>query len=533
MKRRALLGAACAGAGLALAGCGPRVEAVTERTRRAPKLAYLPRTDLPPPSIPGTEDGFVPPAYFAYPRELVKSVERAPLRGGRVTAFGMNFLPPAPAVDRNVAQQAVNRALGGELVLNTASYTDYTAKFGTILASGEMPDVLFLHDTKIFPRQAEMLRYLCADLGPILEGKGILAYPNLAALPPYMWRNGLLNGTQFGVPNGQGGAWWLWMIADEAAVGHDMPTSAAAFRQRLKDVTGAGRWGMVADNAFPPAIPFAAMMWKAPKNWAERDGRLTKDIETDRYKAAVGYARDLFASGLIYPEFPVQAQAIDLFTTGKAGFYHVTVGTTRTIWERLAREHSAVSLAVITPPGHDGGAGSYHYGSGSYGKVVLRKAGEARLREVLGVLDFLAAPFGSRENHLIDYGVEGHDFTWANGTPQPIAAAKAELNVPYRYLMNGADVIYSAARSRDFAERFHRWTSDHAAIAISDPTIGLASRTYGARGSALEQMIRDQLRDIVVGRAPFASYNQLVRDWRSAGGDRVRDELEAALAASR
>jgi len=41
------------------------------------------------------------------------------------------------------------------------------------------------------------------------------------------------------------------------------------------------------------------------------------------------------------------------------------------------------------------------------------------------------------------------------------------------------------------------------------------------------------LADIVTGRRPLSDYDQLIKDWRSAGGDQIRTELEQAIAASK
>ena len=498
--------------------------------------AFAPFKGGPAPDLPASSDGFVPAAFFRYPHDLVHSVSQPPLQGGEVRAFCMCNNPPAPPPPTNTAWGEVNRRLGGKLQIFTASYTDYTAKFGTLLASGDLPDLLFLHDTHNFPRQTEMLRYLCADLGPFVQGEGVRRWPNLATLPGYMWRNGLVNGVQYGIPNGQGGAWWLWMLANQSHLdqgGTATPQNADDFRRLLLSLTGKNRWGLVANNAFAPGLPFANMMWRAPKNWREDNGRLIKDIETPEYQEAVAYCRDLWAAGVVYPEMTSEAQALDQFYSGRASMYHVTVGATRTVWERLALTAPDVKLTAITPCGHDGGRGVYHYTNGSYGKVVLKKAPVERVKALLGLMDFLAAPFGSVEYQVLRYGVQGSDFDYdAGGVPRVTRSGAVDLNAPFRYLMSGYDSIYSAVKSEAFARAYQGWLQEHSQIAIMDPTVGLASRTYGSKGSALDQFIRDEMRNIVVGRSPMSAYAQVVADWRADGGDQVRAELERALAAA-
>ena len=41
----------------------------------------------------------------------------------------------------------------------------------------------------------------------------------------------------------------------------------------------------------------------------------------------------------------------------------------------------------------------------------------------------------------------------------------------------------------------------------------------------------DGLRDVILSRRPFADYDQLVSDWKTAAGDQVRKEYTDAMAA--
>ena len=48
--------------------------------------------------------------------------------------------------------------------------------------------------------------------------------------------------------------------------------------------------------------PMAAM-FGVPNNWAvDSSGKFTKDFETEQFKAALDFVRDLYASGVYYPD---------------------------------------------------------------------------------------------------------------------------------------------------------------------------------------------------------------------------------------
>ncbi len=59
-------------------------------------------------------------------------------------------------------------------------------------------------------------------------------------------------------------------------------------------------------------------------------------------------------------------------------------------------------------------------GPGGLGIVTFKKASDERITELLGVLSYLAAPISTEEQLLLQYGVQGVDFTFdANGNPGP------------------------------------------------------------------------------------------------------------------
>ena len=70
-------------------------------------------------------------------------------------------------------------------------------------------------------------------------------------------------------------------------------------------------------------------------------------------------------------------------------------------------------------------------------------------------------------------------------------------------------------------------------VLVSDPSVGLYSPTDATKGGQLTQTFSDGLGDIVKGRSPLTAVDQLVKDWRTAGGDQMRVEYQEAYAASR
>ena len=66
-------------------------------------------------------------------------------------------------------------------------------------------------------------------------------------------------------------------------------------------------------------------------------------------------------------------------------------------------------------------------------------------------------------------------------------------------------------------------------LAITDPTVGLYSNTNATKGAALTQAMVDGVNQILFGRAEVSTLDDLVKTWRTTGGDQIRAEYETAL----
>jgi putative aldouronate transport system substrate-binding protein len=72
-----------------------------------------------------------------------------------------------------------------------------------------------------------------------------------------------------------------------------------------------------------------------------------------------------------------------------------------------------------------------------------------------------------------------------------------------------------------------------AAAGITDPTYPLYSPTNGGPGVPARQAVIDGINNIVTGRDPLTSFDQLVADWKTKAGDKIRAEYQDALQAAK
>jgi putative aldouronate transport system substrate-binding protein len=182
----------------------------------------------------------------------------------------------------------------------------------------------------------------------------------------------------------------------------------------------------------------------------------------------------------------------------------------------------------IKPFAFDGGPAMYHFGPSNFGLTFVKKGTPDRVKLVLRLLNFLAAPFGSQEADLL-YGVKGVDYTPdSDGIPSITPQGRAELTIPWKYITANPSVLFDPARPKDFATFSQEDEKAMAAVAIADPVLGLYSATYTARINQLNTSFYSGVQDIVSGSRSMNDLHALIKDWREQGGDKSRTEFEQA-----
>jgi putative aldouronate transport system substrate-binding protein len=152
---------------------------------------------------------------------------------------------------------------------------------------------------------------------------------------------------------------------------------------------------------------------------------------------------------------------------------------------------------------------------------------------LLGVLNYVVAPVGTTEALLLQYGVEGQDFTRdANGNPVPTPQGLTDTIVPWKNIGGPPDYLFSATAA-EYVPVTYQAQKEHFSITVSNPGVGLYSSTDGSKGTVLRTTFVDKLNDILFGRQPVSALGDLVKDWRANGGDTIRSEYEQAFQANK
>jgi len=504
----------------------------------------------PKPDLPGNEQG-LDPAFFKFPTDLVQTVTTPPGDGSTVNALVYLTLAPPPPLDQNAAWQAVNKALNVTLQMDQTSAADYPAKVNTVIAGNDLPDFIYNPTVNVpwgvIAGLPQFIQAKCQDLTQYLSGDAIKDYPNLAHYNNYTWRSGVINNKIYALPIQRPPIGTVMMYRQDLleAAGIQMdkaPKNADDFKRILQAVTkpDQNQWGIASGQtsyfALTPNSAYSAI-WRVPNNWKlDASGKLIKDIETDEFKAAVGFSRDLWQAGLWHPNTPQYGGAYnDDFMAGRFVFAPGVWGQYVQLWDIEAVRLPNARIYPMHPFAADGGKPYYQAGSGQFGVAYMKQQSSPdRIKMLLRVANFFAAPFGSTEWLLNYFGVKDTDFKFnADGAPVQTDQGRSELTAVWRYISSPAYALFSANRSQDFAQLNHDVEQAMIDVMDVDPTLGLYSATAAAQGQLASDAFYSGVSDIIQGRRPVGDLDGLVSDWKSKVGDKIRGEFQDAIAAAK
>ncbi len=510
--------------------------------RKSSTPSYIAAQGGPQPDLPSRADG-VDAGYFKFPPAPFNSVADAPGHGEDVTLMTNLIQGAVVALDQNSAWQAVNQDMGLTVRQRLYGSGDYRNGLATTIAGGDLPDTIYNPPQKYLPNLPSFLQAQCADLTPYIGGDAVKDYPNLANIPTPCWAETFVGNAAYGIPVPRAPFLNAFLVrqdlADQAQL--PAPTSADEFKKFLVALTNPqqNHFGLAASLGFGLLSQSPLLMvFGAPNSWRlDQSGKLTKDYETDQYRAAVGFARDLWAAGVFHPDCRTLT-GTTLSTALRGGQGAVAIhsfGALIAQWALLASENPDARLRVIHPFSADGKAPPiYHTGPSNFGITYVKKGDPERVKLLLRVLNYIASPFGSQESALLNYGVEGvHYNRGANGVPVLTDKGKNEVLSTWKYITNNPEVLFDPNRSQQYATDIQSDEKAMADVAIPDPTLGFYSPTYAGQQSLLDQALNDAVSDIVVGRSQLSDLDGLVQAWRANGGDKARAEYQDAIAAAK
>ncbi|MGJ6969484.1 extracellular solute-binding protein [Streptosporangium sp. G11] len=491
----------------------------------------------------------MPKIYTSSPTEYWTSVPQPPGRGGPVTTFQMLwFAPPAPIAD-NPVWKKLNAELNVQFTPTLASPDSYNDKLATVLAGGKIPDLLFVQDQVAVAAQA-IAAGAFADLTEVLAGDKVLKYPNLANLPTYGWKNSRKNGRIFGIPhvdpaiaNGPTIRTDLMKAAGYSA----QPASAEELLALLSDIAklkkhrGKDVWAIGGLGTYQIQETVRWMHGLGADWRLSPDGKLINALETDEFAEVIGYLAKLWQAGAFHPDALAlgsdkqRPKVKQLWVEGHFAFEfdaHPWLATQGMMQVEEHTEGAAVDFLIL--PAATGHTLKSRHTPGYWGIVAISAEAAkdpARLDELLGICNYFVAPYGAKEELFLGSGIEGYNYRLEGHEIVDLEDDQATTNLQgLRWLGPRAPQYISldrknAHRKDGMVKQLELLTQ----AAETDPTVGLVSQVQTRNGARLGQLAEDWRNKIVSGRSPLTAIKDWREEWKRAGGEDLRQDLQKQL----
>lgn len=530
------LGGALALAGIGaplLAGCGDNgVERARDLAKRTAAVKFPTYTEYKgvTPDLPGSEDGTVP-GFLAFPADPVQAIDEKPGTGAAVTTLATMFAAIPPPLGKNRYWQELNKRTGYEINFTMVPDAEYADKFSVIMAGDDLPDIALIPGGA--PRRPELLAAKFQDLTEYLSGDAAKEFPYLANIPTDAWKATLYNGGIFGLPMPRavtGNATFTRNDLIEKRGLDPQPKSFDDFRTLCKELTDDknSQWALGGPHEI---LGFVQAMLHIPNGWTEKNGTFSSVHGTEEMKQAIDAVRMLVKDGVFHPD-AFASETVKRKEWLGAGKIAITPDG-YSAWPGFAINFTKldpkIHIDAIVAPGFDGGPGTHGGGGTSFGVTALKKGDKSRIKEVLRLCNWMAAPFGTKEFMFRKYGIEGVHYTLNGSDPAPNSTGQLEVAVPTGYIVDAPYVLYIAGMP-DAVKAWHAYQQRAIPILVRNPTVGLYSDTAGSKGAEIDEKLRDLRGEIMQGRQPLSAFDEGVAAWKKGGGDQIKREFEESYA---
>ncbi|WP_320773215.1 extracellular solute-binding protein [Streptomyces sp. CRN 30] len=466
---------------------------------------------------------------------LKSSVPKTLGKGGQVTI--MSPFWGSPPKSDNAYYKAMNELIGVDIKWQNQDGNTYEQKLGAVLASSDVPDVVVVPSWNLNGKIPSAIISKFADLGPYLSGDAVKDYPNLAAIPTDAWQRSLFGGKLRGLPQPQSNVTGIVPLYRQDIFekeGYEVPTSNAEFLAWAKDATSAKakRWACL-DMKWTAFHTYGVLSGnEKPLGWTVLDGKMTNRIETEGYLEALEWTRKLFAAGVVHPDAELgKSQATDPGPKFAKGEFLVYAQNISQWWSRTgeqATQNPDFKIWGMDIWGHDGGAPVlWAEQPAGIWAFVNKKASKSVVHDVLAAANVTAAPYGTKEFMATNYGVEGTHYTVKDGVP--VKTDQGNIDVMNAYVMLASPAATVA--HPDFPEVAKgqvEWQQRMGAFTKKSSFYGMQI-TEPSRYTNLSNDVEQLEDDFVRGRKKMSDVQQFVSEWRSKGGDKLRDWYKQLL----
>ncbi|MET9392383.1 extracellular solute-binding protein [Streptomyces sp. NPDC006624] len=423
--------------------------------------------------------------------------------------------------------KALDAAAGTKVTWQNQDGNTYGQKLGAVLASSSIPDMVVVPGWELVGKISNAVTAKFMDLGPYLAGDKVKKYPNLAAIPSDAWRMSIFGGALRGIPMPTASANWIAPLYRADVFdkkGYSVPTSPDEFMSWAKEATSSKAKVWACGDMTWSAWNIFGVRGSGTIGWhIGDDGKPTYRIEQPAYLEALEWVRKLFDAGVVHPDDKARSgDAGQRFTAGEILVWNTNIAD----WYGRAAEQAGsnpdLRIEAMDLFGADGGDPKLWASQPATIWSLIRKGAPKEVVEnALAAANFSAAPYGTKERMLVDYGVEGTHYSVKDGVPVKNDLGNSEvLNA---WVMLAAPAAYYAHPDLpDIARKQVEWQQRMGAFMTKSSTYGMnvvEPSRYASLSSQFEQLEIDYVR----GNKKLSDVQQAISTWKSSGGDKLRD----------
>ncbi|MFC7532573.1 extracellular solute-binding protein [Actinoplanes sp. GCM10030250] len=533
------LGAASVAGGGLLTGCSKEPGAKGSATTAEQAAGVVPNfkdSTLVQPDVKGVRP--MADGYVKYPTTLADAVtDKAITSGKPITATTPWWGPAPPTANKFV--EAVTADMGGTINFSIQDGTTYGDKLNTMLGARDVPDLTCIPGWEInkLARFSEGVHVLFEDLTPYLAGDKISAYPLLSGIDTKAWQDSVWGGKLMGVPFPTDAPFPTALfyrkdVADQRGIA--APTTLDELYDFGKKMTNEGKGEWAFGDIFQEVLQICGNTG-SQNGWAKgADGKVYHRYETPEYQRAVEFMAKIYSEKLIHPELASSkgGDVKTLFKGGKIFMFADGGGAWKEVQRPAVAITPAFNMQAVKVFGADAGKPPVRWAStpSIMWTFIKKGLGQERTQELLRVLNYTAAPFGTKEWELQNYGVEGTHFKRdGSGAPVTNDLYVKEFANQFIFLGGRPPVIVGGPDIPNYASDFVNWGNDATQYIEKNPWEGIKVEVP-TQQAAIQQPTDDKITDIQRGRRPLSDLPKVVDEWKAGGGDAARDFYAKVLA---
>ncbi|MDS0525649.1 extracellular solute-binding protein [Clostridium sp. SHJSY1] len=407
----------------------------------------------------------------------------------------------------------------------------YKEKTMAMMASGEFPDILVSeNETEDIVKGVEQGGFW--NIGSYLKD-----YPNLSNADESILKNSSFNGENYGIYRYKNPIDNCILLRKDwmEKLNIKNPTTIDEFTEILKKFTyddpdGNGvndTYGLSIPgsdyNTFNSLIEQIAAWFGAPNKWKDENGELKPSFMTEEYKKSLDYIKKLYDEKLIDPKFHTKntSDIQENFKNNQLGVIMCKKADALKLENVLSAKNENNSNLITAISGIKGNnEGKILTSSGYSGMLMFPKRGiktEDRLKRVLNFVDKL----NSKEMYmLLNYGVEGENYTIENSNIKTIE------NISNYNLLSYSEIRTNCRKENIFSDNKKQFINElNAATEIpeKDKAINIAEplkiQGHVQNQNKLQETIEELNAKYIFGEIDNSEYEKGINDWLDNGGE--------------